>query len=219
MVDRDAHQAPSPTVNIAPVLTIQHWMTTPNLSRGYITKADAEQWEEFFAFFEILRVPGADVELGGRRYGLFVRDFDAIPVNDWLELMLERDLTGDAAPRPSPAPVELALSAPDFEAAVRQALRDLHRPALLAGNPLARSSIAADATVRELLCDAIERLAVDPRDAKLHRVLDRTYLRPAASQEKAAEVLGLPLSTYKRHHKRAVERIVADLWHLELTQK
>jgi DNA-directed RNA polymerase specialized sigma24 family protein len=28
----------------------------------------------------------------------------------------------------------------------------------------------------------------------------------------AAEVLGLPLSTYKRHLKRAVERVADDLW-------
>jgi hypothetical protein len=32
-----------------------------------------------------------------------------------------------------------------------------------------------------------------PRADNLHRVLDRTYLRPAPTQEKAAELLDLPL--------------------------
>ncbi|WP_274522748.1 hypothetical protein [Saccharothrix sp. ALI-22-I] len=44
-------------------------------------------------------------------------------------------------------------------------------------------------------------------------------MHPAASQEAAAETLGLPLSTYKRHLKRGVDRVVADLWHREMSRK
>ena len=59
-------------------------------------------------------------------------------------------------------------------------------------------------------------LGEHPRDKKLLRALDRTYLRPAATQERAAEVLGLPFSTYRRHLSHGVERVVAWLWEREL---
>jgi DNA-directed RNA polymerase specialized sigma24 family protein len=63
---------------------------------------------------------------------------------------------------------------------------------------------------------AVQRLADNERDQKLYRALDRTYLRPAATQERAAELLGLPLSTYKRHLARGVDRVIDDLWRQEL---
>jgi hypothetical protein len=51
-----------------------------------------------------------------------------------------------------------------------------------------------------------------PRDEKLYRVIDRTYLRPAHTQELAAELLNLPSSTYRRHLAQGVARIVSWLW-------
>lgn len=72
------------------------------------------------------------------------------------------------------------------------------------------------ATLREIVQEAAERLRTEPRGDKLYRAVDRTFLHPAESQEKAAEALGLALSTYKRHLKNGVERIVADLWAQEL---
>ena len=56
----------------------------------------------------------------------------------------------------------------------------------------------------------------DPRDAKLARALDRTYLRPAPTQEAAAELLGLPFSTYRGHLARGLERVTDLLWEREL---
>jgi hypothetical protein len=117
------------------------------------------------------------------------------------------------------------LSQAEFTDAVRQALRDLHRPELLARNPLLRTRVARDyAAADQPGAEALEglvRAAVDtlrhhPRDDKLLRAVDRTYLRPAPTQEAAAEVLGLPFSTYRRHLTQGVGRIVALLWDREV---
>jgi hypothetical protein len=110
----------------------------------------------------------------------------------------------------------LALSQPEFAAAARQALRDLHRPDALAANPLQRARMTRAVPLPELLEQAVAALRADPRDVKLARALERTYLRPAPTQEAAAEVLGLPFSTYRRHLTRGVDRVVAWLWHREL---
>jgi hypothetical protein len=95
---------------------------------------------------------------------------------------------------------------------VRQALRDLRRPDLLARNPLLRTRLVRDragarepsaAVLEALLRATMTTLRQHPRDDKLFRAVDRTYLRPVATQERAAEALGLPFSTYRRHSRKA----------------
>jgi hypothetical protein len=139
--------------------------------------------------------------------------------------MFSRDLVGDPGPADRPSDVEpVLLSQPDFAQAVRAALRDVRRPEALGRNPLVRSALVLGRTsagdpadlLATLVRRAVERLADNERDHKLYRVLDRSYLRPAVTQERAAVLLDLPLSTYKRHLQRGVDRVIADLWSQEL---
>jgi hypothetical protein len=60
------------------------------------------------------------------------------------------------------------------------------------------------------------RDAVDGLAEKYQRAVDRTFVRPAGTQEKAAEVLDLPFSTYRRHLTRGVDAVIAALWDREL---
>lgn len=118
----------------------------------------------------------------------------------------------------------LALSYVEFADCVRQALKDLSRRDRLAQNPLCRSRIVRDtddeaepaARLAALIREAVAELASHPREERLARAVDRTYVRPAATQEAAAEVLGLPFSTYRRHLTQGVDRIVEKLWRLEV---
>ena len=70
--------------------------------------------------------------------------------------------------------------------------------------------------MRGLLRDACESLRTHHRDEKLYRVLQRTFLEPAASQERAAEALQLPFSTYRYQLAQAVERVTRWLWAREI---
>ncbi|WP_350277088.1 hypothetical protein [Kribbella sp. HUAS MG21] len=223
-VDREAYQDPSPTTNLGPVVAIQHWLETPRLAASLLAFHEPERRQEFFTFFEIPRAVGADFEVGGRRYGMFVRDFHRLPLDRWLRVMFERDLAGDPGPPDRRTAEPLLLSEPDFAQAVRAALRDLPHRDALARNPLTRSPLvlakAGDpaSQLADLVRRTVERLAANEREHKLYRALDRTYVRPAATQERAAELLGLPLSTYKRHLARGVDRVIADLWRQELDE-
>lgn len=226
VIDREAYQDPSPTLNATPILTMQRYLCTTGLSWDFLTLAEPDRWDEYFAIADLPRANGADFRVGDRRYGLFAHDFRQVPVDDWLELVTERALSREVSQAPSQRPPPLlVLSQQEFEDSVRQALRDLHHPDLLARNPLLRSRLLRDraedtapdaATLDGLLRDAVDALTEHPRDEKLLRALDRTYLRPAATQEAAAEVLGLPFSTYRRHLTRGVARIVAWLWDREV---
>jgi hypothetical protein len=226
VVDREAYQGPSPTLNATPILTMQRYLGTPNLAWDFLTLAEPERWDAYFAAADLPRAVGADFWVGGRRYGLFAHDFRQVPVDALLELVTERALGQDVMPSPPTVkPPLLVLSQPEFDDSVRQALRDLRRPDLLSRNPLLRTRLVRDrtgheeptvATLEALVCAAVATLGEHPRDDKLWRAVERTYVRPAATQERAAAALGLPFSTYRRHLTQGVDRVVAWLWDQEV---
>jgi hypothetical protein len=219
VVDRERYQAPSPTLNATPVLTMQRYLTMPALSWDFLTLFEPDALNDYFAIADLPRVRGGDFIVAGRRYGLFAHDFRRVPVDEWLHVVTERALAQDVTAAPPAIAEPLVLSQPEFATAVRQALRDLNRVDLLARNRLCRTRLVADGSgesLRALLSDAIGSLRDDPRDANRLRALDRTYLRPATTQEHAAEVLGVPFSTYRRHLTEGVQRVVANLWQREL---
>jgi len=225
LVDRDGYQDPSPTLNAIAVETLQRYLGTPRLAWDFLALHEPEPWDEFFALADLPRAKGADFVVGGRRYGLYGHDFRRVPVDALMALWTERALAQDPTLQPGAVDDAVVLSQAEFTDAGRQALRDLLRPELLARNPLLRTRLARDyAGTEEPDAEALEglvRAAVDalrqhPRDDKLLRAVERTYLRPAPTQEAAAEVLGLPFSTYRRHLSQGVGRIVAWLWDREV---
>jgi hypothetical protein len=62
---------------------------------------------------------------------------------------------------------------------------------------------------------AISRLG-QQRNPALSKVLDRTFVRAAPTQEAAAQVLDLPFSTYRRHLGKAVDELTDALWSVEI---
>jgi hypothetical protein len=222
IVDREAYQGPSTTLNAVAILAMQRYLGTPNLAWDFLTLVEPERWDAYFAAADQPRAEGSDFSVGGRRYGLFAHDFRQVPIEALLERITERALAQDITPSPTTIkPPLLVLSQTEFDDSVRQALRDLRRPDLLARNPLLRTRLVHDragddepssATLETLVRAAVETLREHPRDDKLWRAVERTYVRPAATQERAAAALGLPFSTYRRHLTQGVDRVVGWLW-------
>ena len=117
IVDREVYQGPSPTLNATPILTMQRYLGTPNLAWDFLTLAEPEQWDEYFAAADMPRAAGADFWVGGRRYGLFAHDFRQVPVDALLELVTERALAQDVTPSP---PTVAAAAAGALPAGVRR---------------------------------------------------------------------------------------------------
>lgn len=93
---------------------------------------------------------------------------------------------------------------------VRDALRHLQRPALLAASPLARGEGMEDraGSVRVLLEEAARRaFGTSPEEEGLRRVLERGYLDPAGKHEQAAADLGLSRTAYFRRLREASDRV------------
>lgn len=224
-MDADAYQGPSASFNLWGARGIQHIVTSRRLAWSFVAFRDPDSVAPMFADIDYHRAQEADFEIGGHRYGVFAHDFRQVPPEAWLELTGEREITDAVDPPGASTPSSVGLlSETEFADALRRALRDLHDPDRLATNPLVGSRIVrhragerrpAEA-LAELIAEAALALGSHPRDEKLYRALDRTYLRPAPTQERAAELLGLPSSTYRRHLTRGIERLAARLWQQEL---
>ncbi|MGH3735324.1 MAG: hypothetical protein ACRDT6_06825 [Micromonosporaceae bacterium] len=221
--DAERDQAPSRSLNLGAVLSIQMLITDPAVAWDFISFAEDGAKDGLMEFIDYARFDEAGYRVGDRCYAVYGRDFRGSDAVDWLHLLAGRELGEPIAPSAPASGPELALSYPEFADAVKQALKDLGRPERLAANPLTRGLLVRDAGTRtpaerlaELIREAAGELAGHPRDGKLHRALDRTYLRPAPTQEIAAELLGLPFSTYRRHLTQGIERVIDKLWRREL---
>ena len=227
VMGRDTYQAVSSAMNMVAMTSTLQWLTNPRLAWSFLPIADPDYWRPAFSYLNLRRSPEADFEVGGRRYGVFTHDWRVEPALAWLELMGERelatDLKAEALEAAQPPPL-VVLSQPDFADAVRRALHDYARPTALAANPLLRSRLAVErtegdpdsATLQALIREAAETLQGNPKDEKLYRAIHRTYLEPAGTQELAAELLGLPFSTYRYQLAAGIARVTEQLWHREL---
>ncbi|AQZ65095.1 COG2256: ATPase related to the helicase subunit of the Holliday junction resolvase [[Actinomadura] parvosata subsp. kistnae] len=211
----------------SPVMDLLQWRVIGNCLRSermawscIAVRQPSTDRIECFRRHDMRDIPDA-ARVGEESYTMFVHDWRAVPPQAWLER-----LGGTPAPYTPEAPpeVELAvLSKEEFEAAARWALRHLTRPEELARSPLTRTRLVAGQSdgesakaLRELLETEIEALREGPRSVKLHRVLAATYLGDAPTQEAAAERLGLPFTTYRRHLVSGIERVCENLWQREL---
>jgi hypothetical protein len=204
---------------------MQRYLMMPELAWDFLTLHEPDPWNDYFALADLPRVAGGDFTVGGRTYGLFGHDFRAVPIGTMMELWAERALAEDPSVPPPAIAAPLMLSQPDFAEAVRQGLRDLARPDLLARNPLQRTRLLVGPTssdqhdvdrLAQLLRDAIASLAEDPRNDKRHRAVVHTYLGHHRTQEAVAARLGMPFSTYRRHLSQGVAQVVDWCWQREI---
>jgi hypothetical protein len=225
----DTYQTVSAIQSLIFINIVQHYLTTPGLAFTFSPCADPDFWAPVFTYADLARIPEADYQVGGRGYGVYGHDWRVVPPPAWLELLAEREIAVNPEPIPPPTIEPLiVLSESEFATAVHDALRNFTLPDALNSNPLLRSRLVveesgADASERakidallDLLKTAAESLQSSPRETKFYRALYRTYFNPAPSQERAAEMLDLPFSTYRRHLKAGITRATEILWQREI---
>jgi hypothetical protein len=201
------------------VSSLIEWVSRP-LAWSFVIVVDDEYWGPFFEYLAFVRQ--FELDVGGQAHVAYGNDWRRFPVDTWLDLMNEREHAGGTGPPPAsllrPPPLDRAR----FAAAVRSALPDLHRPDRLAASSLMGSSLAAGPggsgtdQLRATIQDAVACLGSEPKGDLLRAVLQCTFVRAAPTQEAAAEVLGLPFSTYRRHLARALEQLTDLLWAVEI---
>ena len=204
------------------VSNVSHFieLVTRSLAWSVLVVVDPKYFALFVDYLAF--VPLVEIEAGGLRHVAYGIDWRRVPVDAWLDLMRERAHSGETGPPPAallrPPPLDRAR----FAAAVKTALQTLHRPDQLATNPLLGSALATTTAgptaeqLRATIDNAVTYLGIQPKGDQLRAVIHRTYLRPAPTQEAAAQVLDLPLSTYRRHLAKALDQLTDLLWTVEI---
>ncbi len=229
-MDGDGYQNISPVQSLIFVYMVRHYLTTPGLAYSMVPISNPEFWQPIFAYADLEYLEPLNFEVNGRPYGIFGHDWRRRPPAAWLDVLASRESGGAmqvAEEEQAKRPV-LVLSEEAFADAVRKVLRNYTRTDRLTKNPLLSSRLVVDhvsedaddderiVALMHLFNEAIQVIEQNPKQDKLYRALDRTYLRPAASQEQAAEILDLPYSTFRRHLAAATAEVTDLLWQKEL---
>lgn len=225
---RDSYQDTSPVQSLIFVNVIRHYLTTPHLAFSFFACAAPDFWTPLFTYASSERLPEADFKIGRQTYGIFGHDWRAMPSMEWLDLLGKREV--NAAPHhnvPTETPL-VVLTHQDFYEAVHTALRDWQRPHQLSTNVLLRTRLVTNraghdatdenrvAALQSLIKETCESMRGARREGKFYRALYYGYLEPAPTQERAAEAMDVPFSTYRRHLKFGVRTVADLLWKREI---
>ncbi|MEU3516895.1 ATP-binding protein [Streptomyces sp. NPDC006654] len=219
---------------ISPVENLHQWRTLAEVAKTegqvawmYVVVRSGAFWTPYMSSLGLHPIAERP-QVGDLTYTLFACDWRAQPVWAWAEektrLMLSHVQSGlrtaDAGGNPAQRPAEFTvLSRPEFDAALRDALRDFFRPQAWSTNPLTRSRLTAatDRKLPEILADAVKELRMERGGDKYYRAVSATYLsKGAPTQQAVAERLRLPFSTYRRHLTGGIARLCDALWRQEL---
>jgi hypothetical protein len=227
-MQRDRYQEQGPVQLFIILHFTRYYLSTPRLAASFVYYADPELWADICAYADLSRLDAADFEIGGRRYGIYWHDWRRTGPLAWLQLLAEREIAAAPLDVPAAASAEAAdapiqLADADFARAVKAALTGLGRADGLRDSPLLHSALvrsrvphdADDRTRSDELCqvirEAADRLEASPRDRRAYRALHHTYLQPASTQGAAAELLDLPMTTYRRHLAEGIHRLTEIL--------
>jgi hypothetical protein len=224
MLSADTYQSPSPATTAIQVRSYINWMTAPRISWSLLALDGETPWDDLMRYIDFAPVGERIETIPPRSYRLFGHDWRRVDTMAWFNAMEEREIDANLTPA-QVAPMDehlVVLAEGQFRSSVHEALRHLSNDAELASSPLLRSRMLMrsldspqPSDLRKVLSEAIEGLLAKPREVKFRRALELTYLRPAPSQETAAERLGIPFGTYRYHLARGIERIGDRLWSLE----
>lgn len=224
MLSANSYQSPSPATTAIQVRTYVNWMTTARLSWSLLAVDGETPWDDLMRYIDFAPVGDHINSIPPRSYRLFGHDWRRIDPVAWFNAMEERETDTTLTPA-QVAPMDehlVVLAEGQFRKSVHDALRHLSSDADLAPNPLLRSRLLMRSLdnpkpgdLRRVLSKTIEDLRAGTREVKFCRALELTYLRPAPSQETAAERLGIPFGTYRYHLARGIELIGDRLWSLE----
>ena len=223
------YQDVSPTQSLIFIRIVQQYLTTAGLAFTFFPCSAPEFWEPVLNHADLIHIQDADFQVAGHHYGTYGHDWRVVPPMVWLERMAEPETASPSDEVAPPAPFEqiVVLSEAEFAVAAQSALLHLLRPTELRKNPLLRSHLVMQhngaasnekkmEALQQIVRSACEKLQQSPRTLKFYGPLSHTYLRPSRSQEQSAELLDISFSTFRRHLKEGISRVIETLWHQEI---
>lgn len=224
------HQAADPAMGLCSQV-VGPLFFTPGFSFLLTRMSAWDDWGDTARLCGAEIIPSLAHRTGGKDFLVTVQDHRGLSGVKWLARFCERTSLADwrlVEPRAVVDSSLSALSRDEFKGRVREALRALADPLVLARNPLVhgrliRERVDARATLderaaalAELLREQIDALGGSARGDSWRRVMAAAYVEPGAKHEVAARELAMSYSTFRRHLGAATEHIADALWEAEV---
>lgn len=166
-------------------------------------------------------LPGTGFTSGGREFMLIGHDARRESPLEWARNTVERVLH-DGAGRALAPEDTVILGKPDFEQAVRQALRRFHDNKALNENPLLSTPLLrrnvqqrSAQALRHFLERASEQFLGGADTRSPHAILSRAYFQAGTKLAAAAVDLHVSERTFRRRLREAEAQLVEALWEME----
>lgn len=205
-VHSDHGEGPSTALSLAYWLALARVARDSEIAHGFLVYRDAASWSE--RLDGAMPDTGVRTAVGDREYALFGRDWRGYRFEDWL-----LEVIGGVPPQQTGP----AVSRPDLEDAVRQALQLWRTPGALGSSRLAqavagRTGEDADRAVRALVRSVLDGMREDQRGLHAHDAVVATFMSGAVTQKAAARRLSMPFSTYRRHLAHGIDQLTGGVW-------
>lgn len=216
----EGYQTGGEAVVSGSVSSLMTWLTRA-LAWSWIVTVSSDFWDPVFDYLGFEH----RVELPGDRkrvaYGM---DWRRIGVDVWLDEIGRRELSGVTGPLPKHLLRPVPLDRTRFTAAIRDAIRSVRDLDALRESPLLHTRILDNrernaAQLAAALVRGVDTVGDASDGEELARVLRRTYVQAAPSQEAAAHTLDMSLSTYRRRLARALDALGDVLWAVEIGER
>ena len=214
-LDAEAGQGVSAVQSLVFARTVERYLATPGLASSALLTDRPDLWGPAFEMVGLQRWTAAEAG----PLAAFGKDWRAMPPDVWLDALADRAPLDP--PALDPADTLVVLSEDAFGDAVRDAIKCVAQPHLLAESPLLQARLVREhggepvEALRDLIAEAARQLDAGGKERRYFHAFDLTYLRAAPTQAVAAERLDLAFSTYRRYLGRAVDHVVDVLWRAE----
>jgi len=94
---RDSYQSVSSVQSLIFVNIVRHYLTTPGLAFSFLPAADADFWAPAFGYAGATRLPQAEFEADGNRFGVYGHDWRLVPPLAWLDQLAEQEIAASGA--------------------------------------------------------------------------------------------------------------------------
>lgn len=241
----EEYQGVSGAQSLVFINIVRHYLTNQKLAFSFFLCADPDFWSPVFAYAGATRFDELAFKNDDKAFGVYGHDWREVPPMMWLDILGEREIAAAASARDveqlqsakrdnvsleSSPSEDRVLDVGEFAVAVRQALKNLQRPAALCDSVLLDSKIVRQkddastststekiAALQKVLRESCENLNASGRRQLFYEALRLTYLEPAMTQEAAAAQMDVPFSSYRRYLKEGIERVTEELWQRENT--
>lgn len=223
-MDTDAYQHPDNFQNVLFDWITHYYLANPDLAYTFTLRANPEFWKTYTDHSDFVCLHDHGFIVDNKPFALLLRNWLQLPPHQWLKNFYRKLLKETEQPnQTTDSTAYLVLNRPDFNEAVRNALRVMHDIAQMRHSPLIHARcvaafVPANASISQrvkflqgALNQAINKIK-EQKDSRSYDALHLAFVAPDFTQDDAAKQLNISLSTFRRNLNSGIDEVCEMLW-------